>query len=169
MRRISTLILAFLVLLILAACSKSIIEQQKPSVIAYLTAFNKIDNDLSQTSSQIFTSNAASDLMQFNSALKQGVTTMNGVIQSIDSLKVPDIADVITHLDTYRQLIQDTVNILQPFQAAVLSGDQAAINKAEDDLTAISQRDSTFNRSTEALMTKYHISDAQVNYKSRGK
>jgi hypothetical protein len=169
MRRILIFIMAAMILLSLASCSKSIIEQQRPAVMEYVAAFTKIDNDLSQTSSKIFDPSAASDLIQFNNALNQGVTAMNGVIQSLDAVKPPDIPEVKTHLDNYRQLIQDSITILQTFKTALLAGDQTGITQAENDLAAIAQRDSSLNRSTEALMLKYNISDAQVNYKSRGK
>jgi hypothetical protein len=171
-RRILTIVLALLVLVImvsLASCSKSVADQQRPGILNYLIAFNKIDNGLTQTSAQIFTASASSDLAQFSDALNQGVVAMTGVLQSVDTLKTPEIADVKTHLADYRQLIQDTIDILQAFKAAILSGNQSAISQAENDLGNISQRDSTINRTTEALMAKYNITDAQANYTNRGK
>jgi hypothetical protein len=168
LRKALMIVVVLIMLIPVVACSQPSFEEQRTSVVEYLLALNKIDNDLYKVSSQIIVQGEMSNLLQINNALNQVLIAANAAMQRASSIKPPDIDDAKKHLQDYKQLVEETLKTFKNLQSAISTGNQADVTKAAADLTTMSQHSSSFYRSTEALMLKYNITDSEVNYKYRG-
>jgi hypothetical protein len=167
MKKTLAFVLVVVLLMSAIACSKPSLEQQRADLIEYLAAFNNIDDEFAGSYAEIQSSGPA-DALQFNNAVNQMLIVWDGAMQSLTSLKTPDIAEVKTYLATYIQLMQDEKTAFKDIQTAVNAADPAAIKQAVDKLGTIKTRVTAFYRTTEALMLKYNISDSEVGYQYRG-
>lgn len=169
MKKKLLIVLALAVLLTpLIACGKSDFDRQRSAVVDYLTAFNKIYNDLDQTHSTIGPQPASGNPVQINNALTKMASAWQGAMQLVNSLKVPD-NEAKAHCEGYQKFLQGNMDAIQKLKDAVGSGSQSGVSQAITSLSALQQQAPSINRSTEALMLKYNITDAEVNYKFRGK
>ena len=148
-------------------------EQKRTDVITYLRAFNDIDNSAGSVASTIvFPSsvNTAADLIAWNAAVTKFLTVLDGAISRLSELKPSSLeASTSTHLQQARSFYQSQRTILKALQDAVSTGNAAGILQKANELAASSSSASLLNRATEQLMLQYNISDAEVNYSSRGK
>lgn len=147
-------------------------EQKRTDVVAFLKAFNAIDNSLTATVDQIqfpTSATSAADLLALNAALTKFITAVEGARQRLAGLKPSTLeAETGVHLQKTIAFIDKARQAAADLLKAIAGGDQANIQKQSAILESSENEGSTINRATEALMLKYNISDNDVDYRSRG-
>jgi hypothetical protein len=165
---ISVLLIAVLLLPTLGCQTNN--NPQRAEMLDYLKLTCDTLNDLPQASQY---ANPSKDLSAVNTqvsvVLSQNIGKYQDGLQRTKNEKVPDIADAKTVHETGVSLVSDTLSILQKMKTALDAGNQAAWTQSVDDYTALLPRVSSFYRLIESLLSKYNISDTEVNYKFRGK
>lgn len=149
-------------------------EQQRAAVAGYLRVLNKIHNDMYQVTSaiswpRVSEYGTAAGLLQLNSGSTQFLTWSQGAVKRLDEMKIPEIAEVRAHFQDFRNVFGQGITVVQKLQAAISAGDSVAIQRSFNDLTTLGAQESAVNRSTEALLLKYNITDSEVDYRFRGK
>lgn len=153
-------------------------EQTRTAVALYLRTFNRIDNDHTQVSQEIqvplsgaedFSRMSAADLMRLNRSLGQLVTASQGALQRTEDIVPPDVEEVAAHLQAYQQWLRDETSAIESIKGAFLAGDEMAWVRAVTHLLLLSDKAYALNRSTESIMAKFNISDAEVDYQFRGR
>lgn len=147
-------------------------EKQRTAAVEYLKAFNRVDNDFSQTVSSIDYSPSAGgtpNLLQFNSAVNQLLTTFQGALERTNELRAPNVEGASAHLAAYKKMLQEGIASLRDLQTAISAGDQAKTSAAVGRWANVGQQMSACNRLTEALMLKFNVPDKEVDYQFRGK
>jgi hypothetical protein len=160
------------------ATAQGNLEKQRPEVVTYLTVFDEIMNDLMKAWTKTYEfewndkKSYSENAFAFSDVTSQYIDALNGIRLRLNSINSPDIFEIKAHLDSAIKWIMDTTTFTGNLQAALSSGDYNIIVKEADDSTAleksVTDQFSSLNRSTEALMTKYSISDSEIDYKLRG-
>ena len=147
----------------------------RPSVLAFLTAFNEIEvhRALDSTSTLIEAiepdtrltdihaingalTNLASDTEDMQSRLNEPSRIING----------PQFTAHLKTVYAYLNGVRDTcLNLKNAFSSA----NPDEISAAKSAVDALKNEATEINRATEALMQKYDVSDAEVNYQYRGR
>ncbi len=142
----------------LSACKPSF-EQQRASVVEYLTDCNNILNELDRTV------NLGLDMPQIDHLNKE-IPAYQGAIQRAKSLKVPDIDELKEHNKAILKFMQDWLFIKSQQLGGLRLGREnpAAGGQA---LFQIAEQLRSFFVSTEAIMQKYNIADSEVGYEFR--
>lgn len=171
MKKILAILLSVILLIPAAACQSGPDQQQRTAMLEYLRSGNVTLNSLPQASQY---SNPAKDLKavnqsQLNSIFTQFIAKYQDGLQNVKSEKVPDIADAKSFHETSIALISDSLIMSQKMQTALNSGDQAEWAQSVDEYVAFLPRVTAYYRLMESLLSKYNISDSDVDYKFRGK
>ncbi len=155
----SLALLALCALIISMAACKPSFAGQRASVIEYLTASNKILNDLDKAV------NLGLNSRQVELLNKQ-IPAYQAAIQSEKSLKVPSIDEVETYHQAVLKFLQDwlAISIQQLADIKSGGGDPQTEGKA---FTEISWQFQSSLVSMEAIMKKFNITDPEVGYTFR--
>lgn len=143
-------------------------ERKRSDVARYLTAYNKIVNDLEAAVNALGEPNI-SDLLAFNRFVDQALVAVKGGQSRLQELQSASTEpQTAAHLSQTRALVDEFVASLSNLKAAISSGDQAKLTSSVNSVQSIEAKGSAVNRATEALLSAYNIPDADVDYKSRG-
>jgi hypothetical protein len=170
MKNILVIILAAVMIFSAISCQADT-TQQRSAMLDYLRSANVILNSLPQASEA---NNPVKDLNAFNQqqaklTLAKNIKIYQEGLQKVQSELVPDIADAKSFHQTALSLVGDTAGVLLKMQTALNSGSQDAWAQSVDDYMAHLPRVPDFYRLIESLLSKYAISDAEVDYRFRGK
>jgi hypothetical protein len=151
--------------LVVTACS----SPERSQVANYLSELDKIDNALNQTAGSVLASTDTSDPVAISDAVNKYTSAIQSAIQGLDTLTVPAIPDVQSQFNAYKSALQARLDALKQLEGAMVHGDDAGYNDAYNQFVDAGKGISGSYRLFEALLNKYNLTDAQVNYKSRGK
>jgi hypothetical protein len=159
MKKISIWLFFALVIVIGFTACKPSFEQQRALSVEYLTASNKILNDLDKTV------NLGLDMRKIDH-LNQEIPAYQGAIQSVKSLKVPNIDEAEEFQKALLKFFQDWLAIKEQQLAGLQSGggNQRAEGQALSEV--IEQLRSSLTIA-ESIMQKYNITDSEVGYTFR--
>jgi hypothetical protein len=141
-------------------------------VLAYLKAFDAVDNDASTALNAITfpdTVTTAADLLAWNASITKMLTAVDGAISRFSTVQPTALEPATdTHLKQAIAAYQSLRTALKALQDAVAAGNSADILQKADDLNAVEAAGSAQNRTTEQLLLQYNITDTDANYLSRG-
>jgi hypothetical protein len=138
--------------------------------VRFLRELNQASNNLNDTfaSAGLDVKLASGDSLQINAALTSFVAQLEGYIRQVNETAAPaEVRETAEIKAATSQSAFKFQTVIQSLRAAIQAGNAAEITRLVPQLDAL-ERDPEVTRPDtlqQALLTKYNIPDAQVNYR----